>query len=89
MNKQNPDLTPEQREAELARREAELAEKEAQFEEKKKRLLDNGDPAFKNAKEHVYDKIPLTAHQMDIIIGVLLAAIVVFLVLGVLVGNAG
>ena len=28
MNKQNPDLTPEQREAELARREAELAELE-------------------------------------------------------------
>ena len=82
--------TPEQREAELARREAALAAREAElagmkadFEAGKKSLLDNGDKNFVNAKEKMYDKFPLTVHQMDIIIGVLFALIVLFLVLGV------
>ena len=78
--------TPEEREAELARREAALAAREAQlaqeqaelagrkadFEEGKKSLLNNGDKNFVNAKEKMYDHFPLTVHQMDIIIGVLL-----------------
>jgi hypothetical protein len=85
--------TPEQREAELARREAVLAAREAQlaqeqaelagqradFEQGKKSLLEN----FVNPKEKLYDHFPLTVHQMDIIIGVLFALIVLFLVLGV------
>ena len=89
--------TPEEREAELARREAALAAREAQlaqeqaelagqkadFEEGKKSLLNNGDKNFVNPKEKIYDKFPLTVHQMDIIIGVLFALIVLFLVLGV------
>ncbi len=41
----------------------------------------------KNAKERLYDKIPLTVKQLDIILVVLAVAFVVFLVLGALVGN--
>ena len=85
-----------EKEAELARREALLAEREAQLEkeqaelaalkakgeEGKKTFLNNNDPNFVNPKETMYDKIPLTVHQMDIIIGVLFALIILFLVLG-------
>ena len=81
-----------QREEELARREAllaqlekeqaELAAAKAQSAERKKTLLDNNDPNFVNPKEKLYDKFPLTVHQMDIIIGVLFALILLFLVLG-------
>ena len=91
------DQTPQQREQELARREAALAAREqqlareqaelagqkAELAEGKKSLLNNGDKNFVNAKEKMYDKFPLTVHQMDIIIGVLLGLIVLFLVLGV------
>jgi len=86
-----------EKEAELARREALLAEREAQLEkeqaefaaakergeEGKKSFLNNNDPNFVNPKEKLYDKFPLTVHQMDIIIGVLSALIILFLVLGV------
>lgn len=89
--------TAEQREQELARREALLAAREAQlaqeqaelagqkqeFEQGKKALLNNGDKNFVNPKEKIYDKFPLTVHQMDIIIGILFALIALFLVLGV------
>ena len=85
-----------EKEAELARREALLAEREAQLEKEqaelearkaqgeagKKSLLNNNDPNFVNPKEKLYDKIPLSVHQMDIIIGVLFALIVLILVLG-------
>ena len=85
-----------EKEAELARREALLAEREAQLEKEqaelearraqgetgKKSLLNNNDPNFVNPKEKLYDKFPLSVHQMDIIIGVLFALIVLFLVLG-------
>ena len=88
--------TPEQREEELARREAALAAREAKLAQEqaelagrkadleagKKSLLDNGDKNFVNPKEKLYDKFPLTVHQMDIIIGVLFALILLFLVLG-------
>ena len=84
------------REEELARREALLAEREAQLEKEqaefaaakaqgeteKKTLLNNNDPNFVNPKEKLYDKFPLTVHQMDIIIGILFALIILFLVLG-------
>lgn len=84
------------KEAELARREALLAEREAQLEkeqaefaaakaqseEGKKTFLNNNDPNFVNPKEKIYDKFPLTVHQMDLIIGVLFALIILFLVLG-------
>lgn len=76
----------ERREAALAAREAELARQQAElqaFEQGKKRLLDNGNKDFVNPKEKLYDKFPLTVHQMDIIIGVLFALIALFLVLGV------
>ena len=85
-----------EKEAELARREALLAEREAQLEKEqaelearkaqgeagKKGLLNNNDPNFVNPKEKLYDKFPLSVHQMDIIIGVLFALILLFLVLG-------
>ncbi len=86
------------READLARREAALAAREAELDkeqaelealraaqekgESSKKLLNNGDPNFVNPKEKLYDKFPLTVRQMDILIGVLLALIVLFLVLG-------
>ena len=83
------------REAELARREAALAAREAQLEQEQAKLaaraeapkgrktfLNNNDPDFVNPKEKLYNKFPLTVHQMDIIIGVLFALIVLFLVLG-------
>ena len=89
------EMNQTQREEELARREALLAQREAQLEkeqaelaaakaqsaERKKTLLDNN-PNFVNPKEKLYDKFPLTVHQMDIIIGVLFALILLFLVLG-------
>lgn len=85
-----------EKEAELARREARLAEREAQLEKEqaelaaakaeqeagKKSFLNNNDPNFVNPKEKIYDKFPLTVHQMDIIIGILFALIILFLVLG-------
>lgn len=85
-----------EKEAELARREALLAEREAQLEkeqaefaaakaqseEGKKTFLNNNDPNFVNPKEKIYDKFPLTVHQMNLIIGVLFALIILFLVLG-------
>lgn len=86
------------REEELARREAALAAKEAELaqqqaaleaqraaqagQEPQRKLLDNGDPNFVNPKEKLYDRFPLSVHQMDILIGVLLALIVLFLFLG-------
>ena len=86
------------READLARREAALAAREAELDkeqaelealraaqakgESSKKLLNNGDPNFVNPKEKMYDKFPLTVRQMDILIGVLFALIVLFLVLG-------
>ena len=86
------------READLARREAALAAREAELDKEQaelealraaqekgesgKKLLNNGDPNFVNPKEKIYDKFPLTVRQMDILIGVLFALIVLFLVLG-------
>ena len=77
------------REALLAQREAKLAQEQAEFEAAKaggkpapKKLLNNNVPNFVNPKEKLYDKFPLTVHQMDIIIGVLFALIILFLVLG-------
>jgi len=90
------DTNQTQREEELARREALLAQREAQLEQEqaefaaakaqagggKKTLLNNNDPNFVNPKEKLYDKFPLTVHQMDILIGILFALIILFLVLG-------
>ena len=77
------------REALLAQREAKLAQEQAEFEAARaggepaqKKLLNNNDPNFVNPKEKLYDKFPLTVRQMDIIIGVLFALIILFLVLG-------
>ena len=86
------------READLARREAASTAREAELDKEQaelealraaqekgesgKKLLNNGDPNFVNPKEKMYDKFPLTVRQMDILIGVLLALIVLFLVLG-------
>lgn len=44
-------------------------------------------PDSKPAKEGLYDRIPLTKKQLDVIIVILVAAIIVFLVIGALVGN--
>lgn len=71
-----------QREAQLEQEQAEFAAAKAQAEGGKKNLLNNNDPNFVNPKEKLYDKFPLTVHQMDIIIGILFALIILFLVLG-------
>lgn len=86
--------TPEERESQLAAREAALAAREAELAAReaeaaqdpapaKGGLLNNGDPHFKNEKEKIYDHFPLSVHQMDILIGVLVALIVIFVFLGV------
>lgn len=86
--------TPEEREAQLAAREAALAAREAELAAReaeaaqdpapaKGGLLNNGDPHFKNEKEKIYDHFPLSVHQIDILIGVLVALIVIFVFLGV------
>ena len=86
--------TPEEREAQLAAREAALTAREAELAAReaeaaqdpapaKGGLLNNGDPHFKNEKEKIYDHFPLSVHQMDILIGVLVALIVIFVFLGV------
>src|SRR5699024_1962046 len=86
--------TPEEREAQLAAREAALAAREAELAAReaeaaqdpapaKGGLLNNGDPHYKNEKEKIYDHFPLSVHQMDILIGVLVALIVIFVFLGV------
>ena len=41
----------------------------------------------KGTKENLYDKVPLTVKQLDIIIAVMIALFVVFFVIGVLKGN--
>ena len=38
-------------------------------------------------KESLYDKIPLTKKQLDVIIIILMAALIFFIVLGALIGN--
>ena len=86
--------TAEEREAQLAAREAALAAREAELAAReaeaaqgsaphKGGLLNNGDPSFKNEKEKIYDHFPLSVHQMDILIGVLVALIALFVFLGV------
>lgn len=82
--------TLEKREAALARREEELARQQAQLAQeqqelhRRKGLLDNGDPNFKNGKEKIYDRLPVTAKQMDLVVKVLEAAIVVVLAVALL-----
>ena len=50
-------------------------------------MLNNKDPEYKNAKEKLYDKIPLTVKQLDVIIVILFVALAVVLVIGILKGN--
>ena len=44
-------------------------------------------PIVKGKKEELYDKIPITKKQLDVIIIILFAALIIFLVVGTLVGN--
>ena len=78
--------TLEEREAALARREEQQAQlaQEQQELHRRKGLLDNGDPNFKNGKEKIYDRLPVTAKQMDLVVKVLEAAIVVVLAVALL-----
>ena len=41
----------------------------------------------KGAKENLYDKIPLTVKQLDIIIAVMIVLFIVFFVVGIMKGN--
>ena len=75
--------TLEEREAALARREEELARQQAQLAQeqqelhRRKGLLDNG-------KEKIFDRLPVTAKQMDLVVKVLEVAIVVVLAVALL-----
>ena len=85
------------REAQLAAREAALAAREAELEAREAEaaraaqsgpaenqcMRNNGDPGLKNSKEKIYDHFPLSGHQMDILIAVLVALIAIFVFLGV------
>jgi len=44
-------------------------------------------PKSKGVKEELYDKIPLSKKQFDIIIAVLFIALITFLTFGTLIGN--
>ena len=62
---------------------AQLAQEQQELH-RRKGLLDNGDPNFKNGKEKIYDRLPVTAKQMDLVVKVLEAAIVVVLAVALL-----
>ncbi len=85
-------ITPEEdlklREEALAAREAELARQQEEFAAFQQAVAngENPDPkefGIKNRKESLYDKVPLTVHQLDIIIGVLLVVLVVVILMGI------
>ena len=65
------------------RQQAQLAQEQQELH-RRKGLLDNGDPNFKNGKEKIYDRLPVTAKQMDLVVKVLEAAIVVVLAVALL-----
>jgi hypothetical protein len=44
-------------------------------------------PDGRGAKEHFYDKVPLTLKQLNVIIVILIIAIILFLTFGSLIGN--
>jgi len=46
-------------------------------------------PAPKNAKERLYDKLPLTVRQVDVIIKALIIILIVVLMVGIMTGNNG
>ena len=48
---------------------------------------DKEKPVSKSTKEDLYDKIPITKKQLDILIAILFAALIILLVFGTLVGN--
>ena len=77
----------EAREAALAAREAELEKEQQEFAAYKQAQArgEKPDPAsfgVKNAKERLYDKVPLTVKQLDIIIGVLFAVFILVILMG-------
>jgi len=55
--------------------------------EKNEKNSDKEKPVSKSAKEDLYDKIPITKKQLDILIAILFAALIILLVFGTLVGN--
>lgn len=58
------------------------------MDEEERNIVENDKQNNKNGiKENLYDKIPLTKSQLDVIIFILLIAFVVFFVLGALIGN--
>lgn len=73
----------EDRERELAAREKAVREKEAELERKEK-ALDPISQAVKDKKESWYDRVRLSVKQMDIIIGVVCALLLITVVLIIL-----
>lgn len=74
-------------EAALEAREAQLAQEQAEFAAYKA-AKENGeqpnpaDYGMKNAKERLYDKIPITVKQLDIFIGVVVVLFVLIILFG-------
>lgn len=75
-------------EQELLQKERELQEREQALEarERENDKLENKpfSKAFQEKKEDWFDHVPLTVHQLDIIIGIAVAALAVVIVLIVL-----
>lgn len=61
----------------------ELEEENRRLREEHEQLLREYQAALP-LKERMYDKVPLTVHQMDVIIGLLLAALAAVVILGLL-----
>ena len=72
-----------EKECELAAREKAVREKEAELERKEK-ALDPISQAGKDKKESWYDRVRLSVKQMDIIIGVVCALLLITVVLIIL-----
>ena len=72
----------EEREARLIQREQALEQQSVQPEE-----ASSAPPGPQNAKERFYDKIPVTVRQLDIFIGLCIAAFVLVVLIGALQGQ--
>ena len=69
---------PEEREARLIQREQQSVQPEE---------ISSAPPGPQNSKERFYDKIPVTVRQLDIFIGLCIAAFVLVVLIGALQGQ--
>lgn len=80
----------EQKARELEEREARLIQREQALEQQSVQSEEGASPppsGPRNAKERFYDKIPVTVHQLDIFIGICIAAFVLVVLIGAIQGQ--